>query len=101
MQATDHKSAHKRPFNSGKTRNFTGIVLAFITAVVMIPGMTTYLPLHLADQIAVPILLFPFIWLGLFLYAYLAVKAYRAVLLMLALTIIHGALSYLALTGVI
>lgn len=93
-------SSNKHTFDSRLTRNLTGIGLAFITAVVMIPGMTTYLPFYLADRIAVPILLFPFIWLGLFLYAYLARRAYHAVLLMLALTFIHGTLSYLALTGV-
>ncbi|NTS75787.1 hypothetical protein HR060_02815 [Catenovulum sp. SM1970] len=73
--------------------------MAFITTTVLIPGMTTYLPFDLTDQIAVPILLFPFIWLGLCLYSYLAEKAWQPWALMGALILIHAGLSYLALAG--
>ncbi|MGB0895115.1 MAG: hypothetical protein ACPGUD_11975 [Parashewanella sp.] len=91
----------KATFDSIKSRHFAAILMAFVTSVVIIPGMTTYLPLSLADQIAIPILLFPFIWMGLFIYSYLSNKAWHAWTLMLLLTISHGLLSYLALTGVI
>lgn len=73
--------------------------MAFITCVVLIPGMTTYLPFNMADQIAVPILLFPFIWTALCLYSYMAEKAWQPWALMLLLCISHGTLSYIALTN--
>ncbi|NMP32798.1 hypothetical protein HII17_14675 [Thalassotalea sp. M1531] len=73
--------------------------MAFITCVILIPGMTTYLPFNMADQIAVPILLFPFIWTGLCLYSYMAEKAWRPWGVMLLLSLSHGVLSYIALSG--
>lgn len=86
-------------FTSIKSRNIAGVLMAFITCVILIPGMTTYLPFSAADQIAVPILLFPFIWTGLCLYCYMADKAWKPWALMLALCFSHGALSYIALAG--
>ncbi|WP_246029058.1 hypothetical protein [Parashewanella tropica] len=81
------------------SRNLASCLMAFITSVVMIPGMTTYLPFKLADQIALPILLFPFIWIGLFIYSYLSKKSWHAWAVMLVITISHALLSYLALSG--
>lgn len=86
-------------FTSIKTRNFAGVLMAFITCVMLIPGMTTYLPFDMADQIAVPILLFPFIWTGLCLYSYMAEKAWHPWALMILLSVSHAGLSYVALTG--
>ena len=86
-------------FTSIKSRNLAGVLMAFITCVVLIPGMTTYLPFNQADQIAVPILLFPFIWTALCLYCYMAEKAWQPWALMGLLCVSHGALSYLALTA--
>lgn len=86
-------------FTSLKSRNVAGVVMAFITCVILIPGMTTYLPFNMVDQIAVPILLFPFIWTGLCLYSYMAEKAWHPWGVMLLLSISHGVLSYIALTG--
>lgn len=92
-----------RTYNSAfdrlKSRNFAGLLMALITSTVMIPGLTTYLPLSAADQIAIPILLFPFIWTGLFIYSYMAQKSWHPWVLMWVLTISHAILSYLALTG--
>jgi|TARA_B110000014_G_C19766681_1_gene399032 heme/copper-type cytochrome/quinol oxidase subunit 4 len=86
-------------FTSIKSRNIAAVLMAFITCVVLIPGMTTYLPFNMADQIAVPILLFPFIWTALCLYSYMAEKAWQPWALMLLLCISHGTLSYIALTN--
>ncbi len=86
-------------FTALKSRNVAGVLMAFVTCVILIPGMTTYLPLNMADQIAVPILLFPFIWTALCLYSYMAEKAWHPWGVMLALSISHGVLSFLALTG--
>lgn len=80
-------------------RHIGACVMALVTATVTIPGMTTYLPLSAADQILIPILLFPLIWLGLFLYAYLAKQAYRPWLLMALLFASHAWLSYQAIWG--
>lgn len=98
MTATP-KAKGKPTFTALKSRNLAGIVMAFVTAVVIIPGMTTYLPFSIGDQIAIPILLFPLIWTGLFLYSYLSEKAWHAWLLMLVLALSHGLLSYIALTA--
>lgn len=86
-------------FTAIKSRNIAGILMAFVTCIILIPGMTTYLPFSETDQIATPILLFPFIWTALCIYCYLAEKAWKPWALMIALSLSHGALSYLALTG--
>lgn len=96
MGSNEH-STRTSVFSALKSRNFAGILMAFITSVIIIPGMTTYLPLSQGDTIAIPILLFPFIWSGLFLYSYLAKNAWHPWLFMLLLTISHAALSVLAL----
>ncbi|WP_153915982.1 hypothetical protein [Shewanella sp. TC10] len=88
----------KSTFSATKCRHLMAIVFALVTATVMIPGMTVYLPLSFEEQILLPILLFPFIWCGLFIYCYMSEKAWQPLLLMSALTISHGALSYMALT---
>lgn len=89
----------KTVFDSVVSRNFAAVIMALITATVMIPGMTAYLPLNITDQIAVPILLFPFIWTALFIYSYMAKKAWHAWALMLLLTLSHALFSWLALQG--
>ncbi len=93
------KNTRVSVFNAIKSRNVAGVLMAFITCIVLIPGMTTYLPFSTADQIAVPILLFPFIWTALCTYSYLAEKAWHPWALMTVLILSHGILSYLALTG--
>ncbi|NKF52294.1 hypothetical protein G3R49_17175 [Shewanella sp. WXL01] len=88
----------KSTFSAVKRRNLMAIILALITATVMIPGMTVYLPFSFEEQILIPILLFPFIWSGLFIYTYMAEKAWHPLVVMLALTFSHAGLSYYALT---
>lgn len=90
--------SNKTTFTATKWRNLMAILLALITATVMIPGMTVYLPFSFEEQILVPILLFPLIWCGLFIYSYMANKAWQPLVLMALLTLSHGALSYIALT---
>ncbi|MCL1079215.1 hypothetical protein D5R81_14730 [Parashewanella spongiae] len=89
----------KQTFSAIKRRNVMAMLLALITATIMIPGMTTYLPFEMEQQILIPILLFPFIWAGLFIYTYMAEKAWQPFVLMLLLIISHLALSYDALMG--
>jgi len=87
---------HKVVFTAFKGRLLASLFMVLITSVVIIPGMTTYLPLGLLDSIAVPILLFPFIWVALFIYCYLADKAWHVWALLLGISAIHIALSVLA-----
>ena len=73
--------------------------MVLITTTLMIPGMTTYLPFSMADQIALPILLFPFVWTGLFVYCFMAKKVWHVWCLLGGISLSHLALSLLALQG--
>lgn len=86
-------------FDRFKNRTFLAIVLTLITSVVMIPGMSTYLPLHQNDAVGLPILLFPFIWTALFIYSYMANSVTKVWVVMSSLTVIHIVCIYLALTA--
>ncbi len=88
-----------RTFTATKRRHLMACLLALLTAIVMIPGMTTYLPFAIEEQILIPIMLFPLIWTALFIYAYMAEKVWQPFVLMFFILISHGGLSYLALTG--
>lgn len=90
----------KRTFSATTRRHLMACLLALITAVVMIPGMTTYLPFAMEEQILIPIMLFPFIWAGLFIYAYMAEKAWQPFVVMLVIILSHAGLSFMALSGV-
>lgn len=89
----------KRTFTATVRRHLLACFLALVTAIVMIPGMTTYIPFAISEKIILPLMLFPFIWVALFIYAYMAKNIWHPFLLMLFLIIVHVLLSYLALTG--
>jgi hypothetical protein len=89
----------KRTFSATKRRHLMACILALITAIVMIPGMTTYLPFAMEEKILIPIMLFPLIWAGLFIYAYMAEKAWHPFVVMLVILFSHAGLSYMALSG--
>ena len=89
---------NKKTFTATRRRHLIACVLALITAVIMIPGMTTYLPFQMNEQILLPILLFPVIWTALFIYSYLAQKVWQPFVVMIALCVLHGLLSFWALT---
>jgi hypothetical protein len=95
----DQTNTRESVFTTLKSRNFAGLLMAFVTSVVVIPGMTTYLPFSASDQIAIPILLFPFIWLSLFVYSYLSEKSWHVWVVMLLLALSHSALCVIALVG--
>ncbi|MEM9102156.1 MAG: hypothetical protein AAGB12_07515 [Pseudomonadota bacterium] len=84
-------------FNYPKARIFAGVILTLVTTTILIPGMTTYLPLKLADQIAVPILLFPLIWTALFIYSFTAKRVSHVFIVLSVLSISHAYLAYSAL----
>ena len=79
-------------FSRPRIRLFCAVILSLTTATILIPGMTVYLPFNKADQIAMPTLLFPFIWCALVIYSYMAKKWWQPLVLMLGLMSIHGAL---------
>lgn len=89
----------KHTFTATKRRHILACLLALITAVVMIPGMTTYLPFAMEEQILIPIMLFPFIWTALFIYAYMAKSAWQPFIVMLVILLSHTGLSFMALQG--
>ena len=89
----------KKTFTATRWRHFNACVLTLIAAVVMIPGMTTYIPFQESEQIVLPIMLFPIIWPILFIYSYMAEKAWHPFVLMMLVIITHALFSYFALTG--
>lgn len=86
-------------FEAPIARTLGATLGALVTAVVVTAGMPLYLPLSQADSIGIPILLFPFTWIALFLYCALCRQVSRAWLLMLAATLAHGVLIYFSLRG--
>lgn len=89
----------KSTFNATGRRHLLTCLFALITSVVIIPGMTTYLPFAFTEQILLPIMLFPLIWTALLIYAYMAEKVWQPFALMLVLTLSHGTLCFVALSG--
>lgn len=89
----------KSTFDAFKNRTFLALVLTLITSVIMIPAMSTYLPLVQADAIAIPVLMFPFIWTALFIYSYMATSIRNVWLLMISLNVVHITCIYFALFG--
>jgi len=89
--------SNKTAFKHLGARHFAAILLTLVTATVMIPGMATYLPLQMTDKIGVPIFAFPFIWVGLFIYCYMAKKSWHPYVVLMLLLLSHIALSFFAL----
>lgn len=92
-------NSKKSTFNAFKSRTFLALILTLITSVIMIPGMSTYLPLIQNDAIAIPVLMFPFIWTALFIYSYMATSVRNVWFLMIGLNVIHITCIYFALFG--
>jgi len=91
------KISKKSTFTAFKNRTFLAVVLTLITSVLMIPAMPTYLPVVQNDAIGIPVLLFPFIWTGLFIYSYMAESVKQVWLVMISLNVIHISCIYFAL----
>lgn len=84
-------------FDAPIARTLGATLGALVTAVVVTAAMPLYLPFSQADSIGVPILLFPFTWIALFLYCALCKHVGWAWLLMLACTLSHAALIFFSL----
>lgn len=87
----------KHTFSHLKSRLFAAIFMVLIASTVTIPGMATYLPFHQNDAIGLPILLFPFIWTGLFIYCFMAQSVKRVWISLFALACFHIGCVYVAL----
>ena len=58
----------KQPiFSSPFIRTLTSVVACLLVSIVITAAMPAYLPFNQGDRIAGPTLMFPFIWLALFL----------------------------------
>jgi len=68
-------------------RMTVALVMVLVTSIVIIPGMTTYLPYYVSDN---SILLFPFVWSGLFIYCFLGSSIRQVWGVLAALTAIHS-----------
>lgn len=69
----DRQQLFTRPIS----RTLAASLGVLVTAVVMTAGMASYLPLSQANQVVLPIILFPITWLCLFLWALLDQKMWR------------------------
>ena len=96
---TTMTTSEKQTFSHLKSRLFAAIFMVLIASTVTIPGMATYLPFHQNDAVGLPILLFPFIWTGLFIYCFMAESVKRVWISLTVITVIHIACSYMALTA--
>lgn len=86
-------------FSSPITRTLTVIFAGLLISVVITAAMPSYLPLNQGDRIAGPTLLFPFIWLALFLYGAMAKSLLRVWSIFASLLISHLGLIAYALMG--
>lgn len=93
------KNNINKTFTYLKTRMFIAFIFISITSIIMIPGMATYLPFHQNDAIGIPTLLFPFIWVGLFIYCFLDNSIKRILLVVTLLMFINIICIYVALAN--
>lgn len=89
----------KQTFSYLPARLVAATAMVLLTSVLIVPGMSTYLPVHQNDAIGLPILLFPFVWSGLFIYCFVEHSVKRMWLVLVALAVIHIAFIYFALAN--
>ncbi|MGH1370818.1 MAG: hypothetical protein ACRBBW_02200 [Cellvibrionaceae bacterium] len=95
-----NKKMKKAPlFSSPITRTLTTVLASLLISVVITAAMPVYLPFNQGDRIAGPTLLFPFLWLGLFVYSATAVSMTRVWTVLGCLLVSHLGLIAWALTG--
>lgn len=82
--------AKAKLFTAVKQRILAATLGVLLVAALLVAAMPAYLPFGTTDAIGVPIILFPFFWVGLFLYCFLAKSVWR-VWSVLALTAVGHA----------
>jgi len=86
-------------FSHSFLRVLTAVLGCLLVSVVIVAAMPTYLPFELGNRIAGPSLLFPFLWLALFLYSVIASSLLRVWSLLGVLLVSHIGLIVWALYG--
>jgi len=86
-------------FSSPVYRTLTAVAACLLLSVVITAAMPAYLPLNQGDRIAGPTLLFPFIWLTLFIYSAMAKSLLRVWSVFAVLLISHLGLIAWVLKG--
>lgn len=86
-------------FSSPFVRTLTSVVACLLVSIVITAAMPAYLPFNQGDRIAGPTLMFPFIWLALFLYSVMTASILKVWSLLGILLISHAALIAWALSG--
>ncbi|MEO1081153.1 MAG: hypothetical protein AAFY29_16455 [Pseudomonadota bacterium] len=78
-----------RLFSRPLGRSLAATLGVLLTAVLTTAGMAAYLPLNQANQVVLPIILFPVTWLVLFLWVLLDQRLWRPLLGLLVLSVGH------------
>ncbi len=90
----------KAVFSNPMSRTLAATLGVLLTCIFVISAMPTYLPFSQSDTIALPTILFPLIWLTLFLYVCFCQKIWHAWLVLLVLSSSHILLIFLQLQAV-
>jgi len=100
MPDSEQKAAVSQPplFSYPIVRSLVATIATLIVAIVITVGSPSYIPLGGADNLAVPVILFPFIWTALFLFTLMTKKFWKANVVLLALFVFHAVLIYLKLS---
>lgn len=64
-------------FTAVKQRILAATLGVLLVSTLLVAAMPAYLPLGTTDSIGLPIMLFPFFWVGLFFYCFLAKSVWR------------------------
>lgn len=86
-------------FTAPTSRVLAATVGVLLCAIIVTAALPAYLPFNQANNIALPIILFPVTWLGLFLWVLFARSMLRAWLALAILAIIHAGIIAAGLLG--
>jgi len=99
LSLVNHAMTKAILFSSPFVRTLTVVVACLFVSVVMTAAMPVYLPFNQGDRIAGPTLLFPFVWLSLFLYSAMCRSIKRVWGVLALLLVSHSLLIIWALKG--
>lgn len=93
-------SSNPRPrlFTSVGQRITAATLGVLLVATILVAAMPAYLPFSQVDSIGVPIMLFPFFWVGFFLYCFLAKSVWRVWGVLVGTALLHIIVIYTQLT---
>lgn len=76
-------------FTAVKQRILAATLGVLLIATLLVAAMPAYLPFGTTDAIGLPIMLFPFFWVGLFLYCFLARSVWRVWSVLAVTALVH------------